>query len=247
MTPIHVEQAVFASSDRGSMKGYQLVAKSAGIDRETSSELSRWSPTRMVDERPEHRTINAFPISEDRFAVTRTVVGGPEYSGRGGIQIVTLILVLRDDQFSRYLHNAILVAKTAMATGGLRLPMSAKDEKLPTLALPAEPLFQVPDPFKRRSTEESLMPLLEEVSGLLKEARRVAVISRGNPIEAAASLIPMLDYEQRRSFSFTTGLAPAISRPFQLHFLRDADAPMRHTLASQKIVSVEPSVTSAAH
>ena len=237
MTPIDVEQAVFSSSDRGSMKGYQLIAKSAGIDRDAGNELCRWSPTRMIEDQPDHWTINAFPLSGERFAVTRTVVGGPEYSSRGVSQIVTLILVLRDVQFSRYSCNPILVMKTAMAMGGLRLPMDMTETKLPTIELPGEPLHQVPDPARLRSAD--CPEILEDLTRQLAEDRRVAVIGELNPLRMGADLISKLESEQRTKLSFSTGLAPAISRPFQMHFLRQADAPMRHTLASQNIKPVE--------
>ncbi|MEM8670020.1 MAG: hypothetical protein AAGG48_21010 [Planctomycetota bacterium] len=239
MSPIHVEQAIFSSSDRGSMKGYQLVSRSAGIDRDTGNELCRWAPTRLIDERPESWTINAFPVSGDRFAVTRTVVGGPEYSSRGASQIVTSILLFDDQQFSRYLHNPILVARTAMAVGALRLPLDTDEEKLDLVELPGEPLFKVPDLFELRATDGPIAESLDEAAELIGDSRRVALVGQLHPVEAAASLIPRLGSDHRAQFSFTTGLAPAISRPFQLHLLSDADAPMRHTLASQSIQVVE--------
>ena len=239
MTPIYVEQAIFSSSDRGSMKGYQLIAKSAGIDRETGKELCRWAPTRMIDETPELWTINAFPIGEDRYAISRTVVGGPEYSSRGASQIVTLILVFTSDQFSCYAHNPILVARTAIAVGALRLPMDAGQEKLDQVQLPGEPLYQAMDPMELRNSESAIFEEVNEVCGLLKAANRVAWIGHRDPLKTAGTLVTQLGSFERAKFSLTTGLAPAISRPFQLHFLRDADASMRHTLASQNIKIVE--------
>ncbi|MGB0599159.1 MAG: hypothetical protein ACPGLY_20945 [Rubripirellula sp.] len=245
MKPINVEQAIFSSADRGAMKGYQLIARSAGIDREASNELCRWSPTRMIDDRPDHWCINAFPISGERVAVTRTVVGGPEYSSRGVSQIVTLILVLRDLQLSRYSYNPILVAKTAMAIGGLRLPLDINDTKLPTIELPGEPLYQAPDPLLLRSTDDEDAGVYEQLNSELSKDRRVAVIGQIDPFKMLGDLIPRLNADQRTTLSFTTGLAPAIRRPFRIHFLREADAPMRHTLNSQSITSIEVGQTVA--
>lgn len=221
------------------MKGYQLIARSAGIDREASNELCRWSPTRTLDDRPDHWTINAFPISGDRFAVTRTVVGGPEYSSRGVSQIVTLILVLHDLQLSRYSYNPILVAKTAMATGGLRLPLDMNKTRLPTIELPGEPLYQEPDPLLSRSASDEDAGVYEQLTSELAKDRRVAVIGQINPLKMLGDLIPRLNADQRATLSFTTGLAPAIRRPFRIHFLRGADVPMRHTLNSQSITSIQ--------
>ena len=114
-----VDQAVFASSDRGRIKGYQLVSASSGVDRACSQELCRWAPTQFPTDDPDTWTINFFPVSRDLFAVTRTVLGGPEYSGRGGMQVVTLILLLRDDQFAAYGCNPIAVAKNSVDAGVL--------------------------------------------------------------------------------------------------------------------------------
>lgn len=107
-----IQQAIFTSSDRGQIKGYQLVAISDDIDRSILRELQRWSPSHMGDDDPAKWTINYFPVSEDHVAVTRTVLGGPEYSSRGGSQVVTLIAVLDNEQFAAYENNAMLVARS---------------------------------------------------------------------------------------------------------------------------------------
>ena len=35
MSHLKIEQAIFTSADNATMKGYQLVARSAGVDRDT--------------------------------------------------------------------------------------------------------------------------------------------------------------------------------------------------------------------
>ena len=80
MSSMNVEQAVFASSDRGSVKGYQLVAKSQGIDRACSQELCRWAPTQMRSDDTSEWTINYFPVSDDSVAITRTVLATDDES-----------------------------------------------------------------------------------------------------------------------------------------------------------------------
>ncbi len=118
-----VEQAVFASSDRGRMDGYQVIAKSSGVDSRACKELCRWAPTRAPSHDPKKWTINYYPVSDDSIAVTRTVLGGPEYSCRGGTQVVTMILLLHNEQFISYDCNSIAVARTALMLGYLRLPL----------------------------------------------------------------------------------------------------------------------------
>ena len=66
----------------------------------------------------------------------------------------------------------------------------------------------------------------------------MAIVGLTEPIEAVERLLPKLSVETRREFSFSTGLAPVVSRPFQAHFLADIDAARRRTLDSQDIVYV---------
>jgi hypothetical protein len=67
---------------------------------------------------------------------------------------------------------------------------------------------------------------------------RLFLVGLEKPIDAVERLIPRLPAEARRSFSFTTGLSPAVRRPFQAHFLPDSDATRERTLKSQNIVRV---------
>jgi len=232
-----IQQAIFTSSDRGQIKGYQLVAMSDGIDRGISKELYRWSPSHMGNDDPTHWTINYFPVSKDCVAVARTVLGGPEYSGRGGLQVVTLIAVLHNEQFATYGNNAILVAQTALALGWLRLP-TGMPHRLEAFELPDHPVELPPGNQRLRKKgvaendsptwgpaskdfddDDSEFRLLSEVIELLKENNRLAIIGARSPVEMAAKLISHLSPESRREFSFTTGLPPAPHRPFQAHFL----------------------------
>ncbi len=235
---ITVEQAVFASSDRGRMKGYQIVSKSPGVDRPCSQELCRWAPSQLLDNDPESWTINCFPVSADFVAVTRTVLGGPEYSGRGGTQVVTLILLLRDEQFMQYQGNAISVARTAMANGNLMLPLNMGCEELPLMNLPGRPFVEPPDDHDNQSGDKPKNEWLTTASDLIAQGRRIAVIGLTKPADGVEQLIARLPLETRKTFSFTTGLAPAVRRPFQAHFLPIEDAARQRTLDAQQIVRV---------
>lgn len=237
---MNLEQAVFASSDRGRMKGYQLIAQSAGLDRSLSQELCRWLPTRMPSDDPKDWTINYFPLSNDTVAVTRTVLGGPEYSCRGGTQVVTSILLMQNQQFESYACNPIAVARTAMALGRLRLPMRMTQDRLPTVEMPLQPLVDSSEGFETCDTAE-WDGLLSKVGDLLSQSQRIALVGLDNPLRLLEMLLAKMSQPERRAFSFTTGLAPAISRPFQAHFLPAVDVARRRTLDSQSIVCVTAS------
>lgn len=240
MNTIQVEQAVFASSDRGSMKGYQLVARSSGIDAVVGQELCRWSPTKFPSHDPQQWTINYYSVNDNCVAVTRTVLGGPEYSGRGGTQVVTLILLLDRQAFMAYGCNPIAVANHALAMGALSLPLNLAHDLLPLATLPSEPIV---DPLRCTMHERNADPQCDAVCGqilqLLSQSQRVAVVGLPNPISAMAQLLSKLSPEQRWELCFTTGLTPTAVRPFQLHFLATADAASQRTLDTQNIVRID--------
>lgn len=229
-----VEQAVFASSDRGRMGGYQVIAKSPGVDQGTCKELCRWAPTQAPSHDPKQWTINYYPVSDDSIAVTRTVLGGPEYSCRGGTQVVTMILLLRNEQFLSYDCNSIEVARTALMLGYLRLPLNMACEQLPLAELPDRPIIDTSLLIDQDTHDD----LLDEISELVQQSRRVAIVGLAEPIDAVEKLLPKLSVETRRKLSYSTGLAPVVSRPFQAHFLPDVDAARRRTLDLQDIVCV---------
>jgi hypothetical protein len=242
MHTFHLEQAIFASSDRGSIKGYQLVARSAGVDRGTAQSLCRWSPTQMPCESEQSWTINYFPVDEHTVAISRTVLGGPEYSSRGGVHVVTLILLMNNDHFHAYSCHPILVAKTALAIGFLRLPLNLDHEQLPPVTLPSQPLVLSPCPkvaeVDSRGQHRSSEPeeaILDELADLIRQTQRVALIGLRDPIATMDRLIPKLPLDVRREFSFTTGLAPTVRRPFQAHCLPRIDVARQRALEAQSI------------
>lgn len=238
MRTFEVEQAVFASSGRGNIKGYQLVARSAGVDRSTAQTLCRWAPTQVPSDDPNDWTINYFPIDEELVAVSRTVLGGPEYSGRGGTQVVTVSLILRDVVFQAYSCNPMLVARTAMAIGLLRLPLHLEHDQFPLAKLPGQPLVQprsIPETADGAHDSDIQLRLLTELVEAIRNEQRVAVIGADCATEFVERLVPKLPTEIRRRFSFTTGLSPSVRRPFQAHFLADTDLVRQRTLEAQNI------------
>lgn len=239
MHTMQVEQAVFASSDRGRMKGYQLVSKSPGVDREVSQELCRWAPTQMMSNDPDEWTINYFPVTPEFVAVTRTVLGGPEYSRRGASQVVTLILLLRDTQFEFYDYNPVAVSKTAMAMGYLRLPLNMEQEQIPQATLPIRPIIEPHASIQHETSEGDSYSVLDEVRELLVDSRRVAVVGCPKPYEAVHRLIQSIPLNCRKEISFTTGLSPSVRRPFQAQFLTSADNSLQKTLESQSIAVLD--------
>jgi len=254
-----IQQAIFTSSDRGQIRGYQLVAVSEGIDRSLSRELHVWSPSHLGEDDPAKWTINYFPVSLDHVAVTRTVLGGPEYSSRGGAQVVTLIAVLHNQQFSAYDNNAMLVARTALALGWLRIPCDMPS-RLEPMELPDVPLpvsrgsysfspSQIADPRDRcptisatsRTTPNDQLDVhvLNSLTERLKNRQRIGIVGARNPLRMVETFIERLPIANRRMFSFTTGLHPTYNRPFQAHFIASASPALVQTLKSEGIMLVD--------
>ena len=232
MSHLQIEQAIFTSADSATMKGYQLVARSSGINRSIAQHLSRWSPSHgsLNDDDPNVWTINAFPLDGGMFAVSRTVLGGPEYSGRGGTQVVTQLLVLREDQFARYQCNAIAVARTAITLGEMRYQI-APPSKLPTITLPDRPIVPCVEAphgptlkYHRVNPSDGVEAgLLLDVLQRLHDRQPVAVIGASDPIRFAGHVIERIPTDERPAISTTTGLEPTLGRPFRLHFLPTLD------------------------
>lgn len=236
---MQVQQAIFTSADSGSMKGYQLVSRSAGIDRRLAQELCRWAPSHasLWDEERKRWSLNYFPAGDDWVAITRTLYGGPEYSSRGGMQVVTMMLAMRMEQFALYGFNPLAVAKTALALGHLRLQIDAA-ERLPTITLPSRSIAACGAGIDDRAgigDGRTAPPLLAQVLDLLRDDQRVAVAGIRDPIAAFDELVDLIPAAERIGVSFTTGLKPSIRRTFRLHFLPTSDLSLRRTLTSQGI------------
>lgn len=234
---MQVEQAIFASADKGAMKGYQLVSQSSGIDRRLAQELCRWAPSHasLWDEAANTWSLNYFPAGDDWIAITRTTYGGPEYSRRGGQQIVTMMLALRVEQFAGYAFNPLAVTKAALALGYLRLRGDAPP-RLPTLTLPRRSLAPTVAACSAGEAPRSAAPpLLIQVVDLLRTDQRVAVTGIRDPLSAFEELIQRIPLEERLGISFTTALKPSARRPFRLHFLPISDHALRRVLTTQGI------------
>ncbi len=188
---MQVEQAVFASSDRGSVKGYQLVGQSAGVDLADALEVTRWAPTQLPDDACDKGIVSSWTLASGTVVVARTVCGGPEYSNRGGMHVVTSFLLLQSHQFLAYDCNAIAIAKTSLALGFLRLPVDIHRNRLPAVALPGQSLFRPIDKnVQRRGVDARFMT---EVATLIKASKRFAVAGLTDPIEAMEAVIAQDD------------------------------------------------------
>ena len=134
---MQVDQAVFTSAITRRARGYQLVSRSRGIEEDVARELWRWSPSHdsLIGGDPETASLNWFRLTGGQLALSRTFYGGPEYSGRGGLQVITHVLLMRREQLFGYDDDPLAVARAAFALGHLHLKLHYPSE-IPKVDLP---------------------------------------------------------------------------------------------------------------
>jgi hypothetical protein len=237
---MQVEQAIFTSARTRHAQGYYLTSRSPGITDEIAQALSQWSPSHggLLESVIDAVSLNYFPLSSNRGVLARSVYGGPEYSDRGGLQIVTRMLVFDREQLAGYSNNPLNLARLALALGQLRLsgkleqllePVELPDQTALATAAPNSDLVE---------PSESVQELLQR----LQTASRVAVVGADNPREVLEELFQHTHPDDRLDVSFTTGLKPSMHRQFGVQFLTAADPRLRGQLAAQGVECVDLAV-----
>ena len=229
---MRAEQAIFTSIRSSTRQGYHLAARSPGVGGHLGQQLYQWGPSHgsLLDDKITASSLNSFQLSSDWIVVSRTVYGAPEYSGRGALQVVTLILAVRRSQLSAFDDNPVSLARTALTLGYLRLPASVP-ETLPQITLPDRALLAA-SAATRHSLDDSI---LDRSLRLLGQGQRIALVGADDPVGTMAHLIRRIPAKIRAETSFTTGLRPSRQRPFRVHIVPRIDADIQRRLAAQGI------------
>src|SRR3954447_470873 len=134
---MRLEQAIFTSIKGPRLEGYQLAAKSGGIDGELEKELAAWGPAHdsLWDTRHDARSVNFHPLTSGDYCLSCTTLAGGEYSGRSGGRVYTQMFVLRPALLQRFVSDPFLVLRALSAAGRL-----VAHDDLPT-QLPTVPLL----------------------------------------------------------------------------------------------------------
>ena len=232
-----VEQAIYTSAQTNRGRGYHLVSRSAGITGGLETLLNRWCPSHasLLSPDDDASSLNFHPLDEDHFSLSRTVHGGPEFSQRGGLQVVTLILVIHRKQLTGYVNNPLALARTARALGHIRWN-NTFPTRLPSIELPEE------------ASSESIVPtngrpfqLLDTTISLLQGDKEVALIADHDGLSSIESILEQLPMPERCQLSFTSGLKPSQQRPFRLHVLSQDDRDTQQKLSSRNFHCVTTS------
>jgi hypothetical protein len=225
-----VHQAVYTSALTPRGRGYHLVACSSGIGPSTARQLSQWSPSHgsLITDHSQACSLNFHPLSDDQLAISRTFCGGPEYSARGGWQVITHSLVLDRDQLRGFRYNAACCLRTVLSLGCLRL-RGVYPPRLPELEIPDRWISTGHPPAAARHVLR--WPGLADC----RIQPRIALIWPGRSLDLVDAIVGSQPEEDRCRFSFATGLRPSLQRPFWLHVFPAADRALRRRLAAYRI------------
>ncbi|PAY16062.1 hypothetical protein CKO51_28575 [Rhodopirellula sp. SM50] len=233
---MQVEQISYGSLKRRRMKGYQIIGKSPGVDATVSSEFCKWAPSHNSLEVASDAAaqdawgLSFFPLSDYFYAVARSVHGGPEYSGRGGLAVVTIALVMSRKQLVAYEFHAVDTARTALALGNLILQLD-RDETLPTVTLTGRPLSLQPPMSDFTDSTPALLPghavnwIARETVSLLRDNRKVMIVGKCDPLPILTLMLDQLTPKERSETSFACGLKPSSRRDFRVQFTQDPMTP----------------------
>lgn len=214
---MQVDQAIFTSVRNGRVQGYQLAARSDGIDDRLAQALIRWGPSHaaLCDADPTAESVNFHLVCNGRYALSRTVYGESEYSDRGGFQLFTHFAIFDGEQLAAYDFNPIALFRHARVEGGWQWTPGFSSH-LPPLELPEpSPAALWEPPARRKGDDGFTRELLDRVM----RRERLAVTSCFHPLPLLHRVFQQIRDSQRLELSFSTGLKPTANRPFLLHFL----------------------------
>ncbi|QDU40440.1 hypothetical protein Mal4_47970 [Maioricimonas rarisocia] len=233
-----VEQAVFTSVQTRSAQGYHLVARSPGVNERLAQTLAQWGPSQgaLVGRDVDDNSLSCFATDDGRVVLMRSVYGGPEYSGRGSLQVVTYYAICRRQDLAGYDDNSLRLARVLLAQGHLRLQTDFA-RPLASLDLPDHASARPAD----RMARDSSAPLAATILEQLDADQRIAVVGAIDAWKTLEGVLQQIPAAWRLELSFTTGLNPSVHRRFLLHFLPEADTRRRSDLQRQGIMCVDAS------
>lgn len=210
-----VEQAFYASARSGQRDGYQVAAASAGATPEDLRELSVWCPSHdgLLDASGGTPSLNAFPLPSGARCVARSFASAPEYSGRGGVHVVTHALLLSAEDYRRFANNPFAVMQAAVAAGHApsRMP---QDRKLPSFRLVGRARPFDRNAVRQAVTKYSLAGFVLALDACLDDNTTVIALQSGAS-QLLSALLSCLPVSLRGQISLASGLVYSPRRPYQ--------------------------------
>ena len=232
-----IEQAIFTSAETDRSAGYQLVARSPDLLECDARELAVWCPSHdaLLESGPDAASFNFHPLPSGAYCASRTVPGGAEYSGRGGVRVYTQCLVVRPEGLARFANNPFALLRAALAGGSLKV-YDEVPERLEPLELAGRAAAVDTALLTRLAANPGVHWLATLVQAAL-DSVPLAVVGGPPAVHLIAGLINCLPPECRTDFSFSTGLKFSLQRPFRVMALT-GDAAQQRRLRRQHNVAI---------
>jgi len=219
---VWAEQAVFTSLPRRGRGGYHLVSRSQGVSAADAQALARWAPSHgaLIADGKNGTSVNFHPLASGRFAISRTCVGPPEYSGRGGQQVYTHFLIVDDAIMQAVGFQPFSIYRDAIAMGHLLYQPDPSEVLEPVRLSQVHPSWNAS--FWADRAIELGLPPLEPLRNQLQSGQRLRFAYSGDRIALAECLIGLLSPEVVAGTSFATSLVPSSDRPFVLALVKES-------------------------
>ena len=218
------DQAIYTSLDRRGKSGYHLVARSPGVSEGEATALARWCPSHdgLIVDAASRVSVNFHALPGGRFALARTCRGRPEYSGRGGWQIYTHVLLLDLETLRRSGFRPFRLYRDALALG---YPHYRLDPPAVLGRVPLPVFYPKRDAGSWSPSARTLgLPTFDSAVHQLDAGQEVVVAFGGNREALAESILDQVEPGMVLATSFATGLHPSAVRPFRLHIVAEATA-----------------------
>jgi hypothetical protein len=221
------DQAIYTSLDRRGKSGYHLVARSPRVSDTEATALTRWCPSHdgLIVDAAGQVSVNFHPLPGGRFALGRTCRGRPEYSGRGGWQIYTHILLLDLETLRRSGFRPFRLYRDALALGYLHYRL---DPPAVLCRVPLPAFYPKRDPGSWSPSARALgLPTFTSVVHQVDAGQEVVVAFGGDREALAEAILDQVDPNMVPATSFATGLHPSAVRPFRLHIVAEGTVAAR--------------------
>jgi hypothetical protein len=216
---LQADQAIFTSLERRGKAGYHVVARSPGVTDGEAAAVARWCPSHgglTVDE-ANRAGLSFHRLAAGRFALARTVLGRPEFSGRGGRQVYSHVLLFELDTLKRVGFRPFLLYRDALALGHF-VYRPEPPASLPRVRLCSYHPKRTTEAWS--ATARALgVPVFDSILTQLNAGQPVVLPFAGDRVALAESLVGELDPETLLATSFATSLQPSSVRPFTLHLV----------------------------
>lgn len=210
------EQAIFTSMTRLGKSGYHVVARSPGVSESDATALATWAPSHgaLIADPANRTSVNFHPMPGNRYALSRTIEGPPEYSGRGGRQLYTHALIVDAAMLQQSRFQPFALYRSALALGHFHYRPDP-EPILPQVQLSRS--YPRPDPETWADRASALnVPEIDALRERLNAGDDVKFVYAGDRAALAECLVGPMDPQVVSDLSFATSLQPSAVRPYRL-------------------------------